>query len=190
MQPYLLALDQGTTSSRAILFDRTQNIIAMAQRELTQQYPHEGWVEQNPMEIYSSQYAVMAEVLASANISAREVAAIGITNQRETTILWEKQTGRPIYPAIGWQCRRTAPIVQQLVRQGLAPHIRQTTGLVPDAYFSATKIAWILDHVPDARARAKRGELVRHRRHMADLEADRRQGTYYRCHQRFPHHAL
>lgn len=160
MQPYILALDQGTTSSRAILFDRTQNIIAMAQRELTQLYPHEGWVEQNPMEIYSSQYAVMAEVLASANISAREVAAIGITNQRETTILWDKQTGRPIYNAIVWQCRRTAPIVQQLVRQGLEPHIRQTTGLVPDAYFSATKIAWILNHVPDARDRAKRGEIL------------------------------
>ncbi len=160
MQPYILALDQGTTSSRAILFDHEQNIIAMAQRELTQIYPHEGWVEQNPMEIYSSQYAVLAEVLASANISARDVAAIGITNQRETTILWDKETGRPIYNAIVWQCRRTAPIVQKLLDLGLDTHIRETTGLVPDAYFSATKIAWILDHVPDARARAKRGEIL------------------------------
>ncbi len=160
MKKYLLALDQGTTSSRAILFDRDQNILAISQRELTQIYPHEGWVEQNPMEIYSSQYAVMVEVLASSGIDPNEVAAIGITNQRETTILWEKETGRPIYNAIVWQCRRTAPLVQELLDQGLGDHIRKTTGLVPDAYFSATKIKWILDHVEGARERAVKGEIL------------------------------
>ena len=157
---YVLALDQGTTSSRAILFDREQNILSIAQRELTQIYPQEGWVEQNPMEIYSSQYAVMVEALASVGVSSEDVAAIGITNQRETTIVWEKSSGRPIYNAIVWQCRRTAPIVQSLCEQGLSDHIRQTTGLVPDAYFSATKIKWILDHVPGSRERAARGELL------------------------------
>ena len=160
MKKYLLALDQGTTSSRAILFDRDQNILAISQRELTQIYPHEGWVEQNPMEIYSSQYAVMVEVLASSGIDPNEVAAIGITNQRETTILWDKETGRPIYNAIVWQCRRTAPLVQELLDQGLGDHIRKTTGLVPDAYFSATKIKWILDHVEGARERAVKGEIL------------------------------
>lgn len=160
MKQYLLALDQGTTSSRAILFDREQNILGIAQRELTQIYPREGWVEQNPMEIYSSQYAVMMEVLASANIHPCEVAAIGITNQRETTILWDKASGRPIYNAIVWQCRRTAPNVQRLLDNGLGDHIRKTTGLIADAYFSATKIQWILDHVDGARERAARGEIL------------------------------
>lgn len=160
MKNYLLALDQGTTSSRAILFDREQNILAISQRELTQIYPHEGWVEQNPMEIFSSQYAVMVEALASANVSADQVAAIGITNQRETTILWDRKSGLPIYNAIVWQCRRTAPIVQQLIADGLDTHIRKTTGLVPDAYFSATKIKWILDYVEGARERAEQGDIL------------------------------
>ena len=160
MKNYLLALDQGTTSSRAILFDREQNILAISQRELTQIYPREGWVEQNPMEIYSSQYAVMVEALASANVPADQVAAIGITNQRETTILWDRKSGLPIYNAIVWQCRRTAPIVQQLITDGLDTHIRKTTGLVPDAYFSATKIKWILDHVDGARERAQQGDIL------------------------------
>ena len=160
MKNYLLALDQGTTSSRAILFDREQNILAISQRELTQIYPHEGWVEQNPMEIYSSQYAVMVEALASANVPADQVAAIGITNQRETTIIWDRKSGLPIYNAIVWQCRRTAPIVQQLIASGLDEYIRRTTGLVPDAYFSATKIKWILDHVDGARERAERGDIL------------------------------
>ena len=118
MKKYLLALDQVTTSSRAILFDNEQNILAISQRELTQIYPKESWVEQNPLEIFSSQYAVMVEALASANLCAQDVAAIGITNQRETTILWDKTTGRPIYNAIVWQCRRTAPIVQELLNAG------------------------------------------------------------------------
>lgn len=160
MPRYLLALDQGTTSSRAILFDEQQNIIGMAQKELTQIYPHEGWVEQNPIEIYSSQYAVMMEVIASSGIHVRDLAAIGITNQRETTIMWDRNTGRPIYNAIVWQCRRTAAIVDELRAAGLDGHIRKVTGLVPDAYFSATKIKWILDQIPDARKRATRGEIL------------------------------
>lgn len=160
MKKYLLALDQGTTSSRAILFDNEQNILAISQREVNQIYPQEGWVEQNPLEIFSSQYAVMVEVLAASNLSARDIAAIGITNQRETTILWDKTSGRPIYNAIVWQCRRTAPIIEALLDAGLGEHIRKTTGLVPDAYFSATKIKWILDHVEGAREKAKRGEIL------------------------------
>ena len=160
MPKYILALDQGTTSSRAILFDDKQNIAAVSQKEFTQLYPKEGWVEHNPMEIWSSQYAVMMEVIAQSNIRAADLAAIGITNQRETTILWDRETGMPIYNAIVWQCRRTAPIVDGLVAQGLTDHIRQTTGLLPDAYFSATKIRWILDHVEGAQARAEKGEIL------------------------------
>ena len=160
MAKYVLALDQGTTSSRAILFDQDQNIVGLSQKEFTQLYPHEGWVEHDPMEIYSSQYAVMMEVIAQSGVDASEIAAIGITNQRETTILWDKTTGRPVYNAIVWQCRRTANIVDQLKAQGLAGYIRENTGLVPDAYFSATKIKWILDHVEGARERAQRGEIL------------------------------
>ena len=160
MAKYILALDQGTTNSRAILFDHEQNILAIRQHELTQHYPHEGWVEQDPMDIWSTQYAAMLEVLAAAGVSPAEVAGIGITNQRETTILWERDTGRPVYNAIVWQCRRTAGIVDELVRQGLGGHIRQTTGLIPDAYFSGTKIKWILDHVEGAREKAARGEIL------------------------------
>ena len=160
MAQYILALDQGTTSSRAILFDSEQNILAIRQHELTQHYPHEGWVEQEPMEIWTTQYAAMLEALAAANVSPAEVSGIGITNQRETTILWDKATGRPIYPAIVWQCRRTAGIVDELVRQGLSDHIRRVTGLVPDAYFSGTKIKWVLDHVEGAREKALRGEIL------------------------------
>ena len=160
MAQYILALDQGTTSSRAILFDRDQNILAIRQHELTQHYPHEGWVEQNPMDIWSTQYAAMLEVLAAADVSPAEVAGIGITNQRETTILWDRSTGRPGYHAIVWQCRRTADSVDRLVQQGLSEHIRETTGLVPDAYFSGTKIKWILDHVEGVREKAARGEIL------------------------------
>ena len=160
MAQYILALDQGTTSSRAILFDQDQNILAIRQHELTQHYPHEGWVEQDPMDIWSTQYAAMLEVLATADVSPAEVAGIGITNQRETTILWDRSTGRPVYNAIVWQCRRTADIVDRLVQQGLSEHIRETTGLVPDAYFSGTKIKWILDHVERVREKAARGEIL------------------------------
>jgi glycerol kinase len=160
MGSYILALDQGTTSSRAIIFDKEQNICGMAQREFAQIYPQEGWVEHDPMEIFSSQYGVMAEVIAKNDISIDEIKAIGITNQRETTILWEKASGKPIYNAIVWQCRRTSSIVDDLVKQGLDAHIRKTTGLVPDAYFSATKIKWILDHVEGAREKAAKGEIL------------------------------
>ena len=160
MGRYILALDQGTTSSRAILFGEDQTIAGVAQKEFTQFYPREGWVEHDPMEIWSSQYAVMMEVLAKTGVSPAEVAAIGITNQRETTILWDRATGKPIHNAIVWQCRRTAPLVDRLLADGLGDHIRRTTGLVPDAYFSATKIRWLLDHVEGAQERAERGEIL------------------------------
>jgi glycerol kinase len=160
MGSYILALDQGTTSSRAIIFDKDQNIRGIAQREFAQIYPEEGWVEHDPMEIFSSQYGVMAEVIAKNDISIDDIKAIGITNQRETTILWEKSTGKPIYNAIVWQCRRTSSIVDDLLDQGLNEYIRNTTGLVPDAYFSATKIKWILDHVEGAREKAAKGEIL------------------------------
>ena len=160
MSRYLLARDQGTTSSRAILFDDAQNIVAVAQREFTQIYPRSGWVEHDPQEIYASVYSTMMEVVAQADVDPRDIAAIGITNQRETTVVWDKTTGRPVYNAIVWQCRRTADICDKLVADGLAPHIKQTTGLVPDAYFSGTKIKWILDNVEGAREKAMRGELL------------------------------
>ena len=160
MSTYILALDQGTTSSRAILFDDKQNIVAMAQKEFTQLYPRSGWVEHNPMEIYSSQYSVMMEAVTESGIDVRDIAAIGITNQRETTVVWDKTTGRPVCNAIVWQCRRTADICDELRKRGLEDHIKQTTGLVLDAYFSATKIKWILDNVEGARERAERGELL------------------------------
>ncbi|MDE7243465.1 MAG: glycerol kinase GlpK [Oscillospiraceae bacterium] len=160
MGKYILALDQGTTSSRVILFDREQNIQGVSQKEFTQLYPQEGWVEHNAMEIWSSQYAVMMEVIAKTGVDPAEIAAIGITNQRETTILWDRTTGKPIYNAIVWQCRRTAPVVGELIAAGLEEHIRNTTGLVPDAYFSATKIKWILDRVDGAREKARRGEIL------------------------------
>lgn len=157
---YILALDQGTTSSRAILFDNEQNIVEIAQREFEQIYPHDGWVEHDPMEIWSSQYSVMMEVVAKSGVNAADIAAIGITNQRETTIVWDKNTGRPVYNAIVWQCRRTAKIIDKLVADGMGDYIRDATGLVPDAYFSGSKIKWILDNVEGARARAEKGELL------------------------------
>lgn len=157
---YMIALDQGTTSSRAVIFDRNQNIVRIAQREYTQIYPKEGWVEHDPLEIYATQYGVLMDAMLLAGIEAEEIAAIGITNQRETTLVWEKDTGRPIYNAIVWQCRRTAPICEKLVEDGWSDYIRQSTGLLIDAYFSATKVAWILDHVPGSRERAERGKLL------------------------------
>ena len=160
MGKYILALDQGTTSSRAILFDREQNILGVAQKELTQFYPQEGWVEQDAMEIWSTQYGVMMEAIARSGVEPAEIAAIGITNQRETTILWDRATGRPLHNAIVWQCRRTAELVDQLRSDGLEEHIRAVTGLLPDAYFSATKLKWLLDHVEGAREKAARGEVL------------------------------
>ena len=161
MKQYVIALDQGTTSSRCILFDREQNIVGVAQREFTQIYPKPGWVEQDPMEIWSSQSSVLTEVLAQTGIAPTEVAAIGITNQRETTIVWDKATGRPIYNAIVWQCRRTASLCEELKTDGaFSDYIKEHTGLLIDAYFSATKLKWILDHVEGARERARAGELL------------------------------
>jgi len=160
MGKYILSLDQGTTSSRAILFDHHQNITAVAQKEFSQIYPHEGWVEHDPMEIFSTQYSVMTDIISNANIKASDIAAIGITNQRETTILWDKNTGKPIFNAIVWQCRRTAEIVYSLLKEGLGEHIKKTTGLIPDAYFSGTKINWILDNVEGAREKAQNGEIL------------------------------
>lgn len=161
MSKYIVSLDQGTTSSRAIIFDKEQNILGVSQKEINQIYPKKGWVEHNPMEIWASQYGVLQESIAKANIKISEIAAIGITNQRETTILWDKITGEPIYNAIVWQCRRTADICEKLKEdKDFVEYVRDNTGLVMDAYFSATKIKWILDNVEGARERAERGEIL------------------------------
>nr|WP_317401860.1 glycerol kinase GlpK [uncultured Gemmiger sp.] len=161
MKKYVMALDQGTTSSRCILFDREQNIVELAQKEFTQHYPHPGWVEHDPMEIYSSQYGVLMEVLAKSGVDVQEIAGIGITNQRETAIVWDKETGRPVYNAIVWQCRRTAALCEELKKDAaFTEYVQQRTGLLIDAYFSATKIKWILDNVPGARQQAEEGRLL------------------------------
>jgi glycerol kinase len=157
---FVLALDQGTTSSRAILFDRAGSVHAVAQREFAQLFPQPGWVEHDPMEIWASQSGVMAEVLAKAAIAPTDIAAIGITNQRETTVLWERATGRPVANAIVWQDRRTAPLCDALRAAGHETTFARKTGLVLDAYFSGTKLKWLLDHVAKARSRAERGELA------------------------------
>ncbi len=157
---YIIALDQGTTSSRAIIFDRDANVVCTAQREFAQHYPQAGWVEHDPMEIFATQSAVMVEALAQAGLHHDQVAAIGITNQRETTVVWDKITGRPIYNAIVWQCRRSTEICQQLKRDGHEQYISDTTGLVTDPYFSGTKLKWILDNVEGSRERARNGELL------------------------------
>lgn len=157
---YILSLDQGTTSSRAIVFDKKGKIVGKAQQEFPQIYPHPGWVEHDPHDIYGSQVGVIVEALIRANVSAADIAAIGITNQRETTFVWDKNTGKPVYNAIVWQCRRTAEYCEQLKSQGLSDMIYEKTGLVLDAYFSATKIKWILDNVAGARERAEKGELL------------------------------
>ena len=160
MAEYLLALDQGTTSSRAILFDRDGANVQMASREITQLYPRPGWVEHDPMEIWDTQLATAREAIARAGISAGDIRAIGITNQRETTILWDRATGRPVANAIVWQCRRTAGCCDQLRAAGEAAAIAEKTGLVVDAYFSGTKIQWLLDNTPGLRSRAERGEIL------------------------------
>ncbi|WP_332813116.1 glycerol kinase GlpK [Ramlibacter sp.] len=157
---YLLALDQGTSSSRSIVFDAAGGIVAMAQRELPQVYPQPGWVEHDPIEIWRGQLATAQEALAKAGIAARDVAALGITNQRETAVVWNRKTGQPIHHAIVWQDRRGEPLCAQLREQGQADRIQQRTGLLIDSYFSGTKIRWLLDHVPGARAAAERGELA------------------------------
>ena len=157
---YIIALDQGTTSSRVALIDEKENITAILSREFPQIYPEEGWVEHDPIDIWSSQYGVMMELLAKCNVSPKDIAAIGITNQRETTVVWDKHTGKPVYNAIVWQCRRTAGRIVELKKKGYEKILRQKTGLIPDAYFSASKIEWILDNVEGARERAERGDLL------------------------------
>ena len=157
---YILALDQGTTSSRAILFDHEGKIAAVAQKEFTQLFPQPGWVEHRPEEIWSSQASVAAEAMSKAQAPPRDIAAIGITNQRETTIVWDKKTGAPLCNAIVWQDRRTADTCERLRDEGHEPLFREKTGLLLDPYFSGTKIKWILDHVPGAREKARRGELA------------------------------
>ncbi len=158
---YIAALDQGTTSSRCILFDREQNMAGMAQKEFTQFYPRPGWVEHDPMEIWSSQYGVLMEALAQSGADVRELAGIGITNQRETAVVWDKDTGKPVYNAIVWQCRRTAGLCEELKADpDFTAYVKDRTGLLIDAYFSATKIRWILDNVPGARERAEEGKLL------------------------------
>lgn len=160
MKTHLLALDQGTSSSRSIVFDADGRIVAMAQREFRQIYPQPGWVEHDPMELWDTQLATAREALARAGLAAADIASVGITNQRETTVVWNRRTGRPIYNAIVWQDRRAEPTCAALRAQGLEPLFRQRTGLILDAYFSGTKLQWILDHVDGARAAAQRGELA------------------------------
>lgn len=160
MSKYIMALDQGTTSSRAIIFDHSGNIVMSLNKEFTQIYPNPGWVEHNPMEIWESQIEVAKAVIEKAGIKPEDIAAIGITNQRETTVVWDKHTGKPVYNAIVWQCRRTAPICDELKRSGFDKKITEKTGLIVDAYFSGTKIKWILDNVDGARERAEKGDLL------------------------------
>ena len=160
MKQYVLALDEGTTSARAILFDRSIRPVCVSQQEIAQFYPKPGWVEQDPLDIFGNQYAAMMECVAKSGVDPNEIDSIGITNQRETTVIWNRSTGKPVFPAIVWQCRRTADLGEQLKEEGYSDLIREKTGLRPDAYFSGTKIKWILDNVPGARELAEKGELL------------------------------
>ncbi|MBQ7646621.1 MAG: glycerol kinase GlpK [Clostridia bacterium] len=157
---YILALDEGTTSARAILFDNNAEIVSMAQQEFTQIYPQPGWVEHDPMEIWANQYSAMTACIAKSGISPDHIAAVGITNQRETTVVWDKKTGKPVTNAIVWQCRRTAPFCEKLIKDGYSDLIIEKTGLKPDAYFSASKIKWILDNIEGAREHAENGDYL------------------------------
>ena len=157
METYVIALDQGTTSSRAILFNRAGEIVSRAQHPFRQIYPQPGWVEHDPLEIWATEKRALAEAVGAAHIDPKQIAAIGITNQRETTILWDRATGQPVHNAIVWQCRRTAPLCDALTAEGLGPLVRERTGLLIDAYFSGTKLRWLLDNVPGLRHRAERG---------------------------------
>ena len=159
MKKYVLALDEGTTSARSILFDAAGRAVCSSQKEFSQRYPQPGWVEHDPMEIYAAQYSTMTECVAKSGVDPRQIAGIGVTNQRETTVVWERDTAKPICPAIVWQCRRTADQSRRLLEEGLEDFIRERTGLIPDAYFSATKLKWILDNVEGARAKAEAGKL-------------------------------
>ena len=160
MNKYIMALDQGTTSSRCIIYDKTGKIVSMAQKEFTQFYPKEGWVEHDAMEIWSTQIGVAQEAMHKINATYEDIDSIGITNQRETTVVWDKNTGKPVYNAIVWQCRRTAEYCDELKAQGLTDKFRAKTGLLIDSYFSGTKLRWILENVEGARERAEKGELL------------------------------
>ena len=160
MAKYIMALDAGTTSNRCILFDEKGQICSMAQKEFTQYFPKPGWVEHDASEIWSTQLGVAVEAMTKIGASAEDIAAIGITNQRETVVVWDKKTGKPISRAIVWQCRRTSRYCDELKEKGLAESFREKTGLMIDAYFSATKVKWLLDHVEGAREKAERGELL------------------------------
>ena len=160
MDKYILALDQGTTSSRCIIFDHAGKICSVAQKEFTQYFPNPGWVEHDPIEIWATQSGVATEAMAKLHLTCKDIAAIGITNQRETTVVWNKETGKPVYNAIVWQCRRAAERIDKLVSDGLKDYVQDHTGLIPDAYFSASKVAWILDNVEGAREDAEAGKLV------------------------------
>ncbi|MEE1161177.1 MAG: glycerol kinase GlpK [Acutalibacteraceae bacterium] len=160
MKKYILSLDEGTTSARAILFDKGGNAVSVAQREFTQIYPKPGFVEHDPMEIFSSQYSAITEAITQIGATPSQIAAVGVTNQRETVIIWDKLTGEPIYNAIVWQCRRTADLCEELKAEGLEPYVKSVTGLCIDAYFSGTKIKWILDNIEGAREKAQKGELL------------------------------
>ena len=160
MKKYIVALDEGTTSVRSILFDKDCKIVSVAQKEFKQIYPKPGWIEHDPMDIFANQIATLTECIAKSGVDVESIAGVGITNQRETTVVWEKSTGKPIYNAIVWQCRRTADICEELERRGLADYIKDATGLRIDPYFSATKIKWILDNVEGARQKAEKGELL------------------------------
>ena len=187
---HILALDQGTTSSRAIVFDKRGRILGMAQQEFAQIYPYSGWVEHDPKDILGSQIGVVPEALIRAGVTIDEIEAIGITNQRETTFVWDKNTGKPVANAIVWQCRRTADFCEKLKTEGLSEFIYEKTGLVPDAYFSATKLKWILDNVAGARDSAKRRAFVRHGGHIFDVALEQRRNFRYGLYKRLPHYAF
>ena len=195
MAKYIMALDAGTTSNRCILFNEQGDMCSVAQKEFTQYFPKPGWVEHDADEIWSTQYEVAGQAMANINATAADIAAIGITNQRETVVVWDKKTGSPIHNAIVWQCRRTSEYADSLKEKGLTDKFREKTGLVIDAYFSATKIKWILDNVEGAREKAEAGELlfrspVRHGGDLADLEADEGRRPCDGLFQCLPHHAF
>ena len=191
MEQYILSLDQGTSSSRAIVFNQTGTICSVAQREFEQIFPQSGWVEHDPHQIWASQASVIAEAISKIDINGKNIAAIGITNQRETTIVWDVDTDLPVYNAIVWQDRRTADYCDKLREEGLVEMIRKKTGLILDAYFSGTKVKWILDNVPGARARAEAGKLrFWHSRQLADMASYPRGGACDRCHQRVKDNAV
>lgn len=186
---YIMALDAGTTSNRCILFNKAGEICSVAQKEFAQYYPRPGWVEHDANEIWATQLGVALSAMNKVGARAEDIAAIGITNQRETTIVWDKETGEPICHAIVWQCRRTSEYCDELKARGLTEKFRQKTGLIIDAYFSATKLKWILDHIPGARERAERGRTaLRYRGDLAHLEADLRKTACHRLYQRQPNH--